>query len=107
MCIRDRPNYGGPDMTFNVAGFDDNEPYGRVYNFNIPRIPIPIEQNPASTGQVQFGITWGGQREIVDRLVMGYDTRIFNILMGGGVIKQEDIPKIAPLLSQLQLAMPI
>lgn len=97
-------NYNGPDMTFNVAGFDDNEPYGKVYNLNIPRKPEPIEQSP---GKNNFGITWGGQREIVDRLVMGYDGRIIDLLIKNGIIKPADMTKIGPLLSQIQLAMPI
>jgi 20S proteasome alpha/beta subunit len=100
-------NYNGPDMTFNVAGFDDNEPYGKVYNFNIPRLPNPVEQSAPLNGIVQFGITWGGQREIVDRLVMGYDSKIFDILVKGGIINANDIGRVAPLLSQLTLAMPI
>jgi len=101
-------NYTGPDMTFNIAGFNDNDPYGKVYTLNIPRQPNPIEQSaPDANGQVQFGITWGGQREIVDRLVLGYDGRIFDILVKGGVIQANDIAKISPLLAQLQLAMPI
>lgn len=28
----------------------------------------------------QFGIVWGGQREVVDRLIRGYDSRLFQIL---------------------------
>lgn len=100
-------NYPGQDMTFNVAGFDDNEPYGKVFTFNIPRTPKPEEQSPPVNNSVQFGITWGGQREIVDRLVLGYDSRIFELLIKANIIKPEDIPKISPFLSQLQLAMPI
>lgn len=100
-------NYTGPDMTFNVAGFDDNEPYGKVYSFNIPSLPVPLEQNATVGGQVQFGIVWGGQREIVDRLVLGYDGRIFDILTRNGVIQPADVSRVAQLFSPLQLAMPI
>ncbi len=100
-------SYTGVDMTFNVSGFDEKEPYGRVYSFNIPRMPEPIEQSAAVNGQVQFGITWGGQREIVDRLVLGYDSRLFDILISSGILKHSDIAQLAPLLQKLQLAMPI
>jgi len=30
------PAYVGPDMTFNVAGYNPAEPYARLYSFNIP-----------------------------------------------------------------------
>lgn len=72
------PNpYSGPNMTFLVSGFNDNEPYGRVYLINIPSSPVPVEQTP---GAGVFGITWGGQREIVDRLLAGYDTQIISTI---------------------------
>lgn len=101
------PNYLGPDMTFNVAGFDKEEPYGKVYNFNIPRVPEPTEQSPPINGQIQFGITWGGQREIVDRLVLGYDQKLFDLLIGSGIVQPQDIGKVQAALQRLQLPMPI
>ena len=100
-------SYPGQDMTFNVSGFDDNEPYGKIYAFNIPRAPQPIEQIPPVNNQPQFGINWGGQREIVDRLVLGYDSRIFELLIARGIIQQDQIANVAPILQPLQLSMPI
>jgi hypothetical protein len=99
-------NYTGPNMIMNVAGFDDNEPYGRVYSFEIPRVPNPVEQNPVTNGQHQFGITWGGQREIVDRLILGYDTRIFNII-NQLQIEPAKIQQLTAGLRGLNLPMPI
>ncbi len=90
----------GQDMTFNVAGYNEGESYGKVYTFNIPKAPVPVELNP---GENQFGVNWGGQREIVDRLALGYDSRLIPILQGAGV----DINTILPLLTPLQLAIPI
>lgn len=71
------PSYNGPNMTFIVGGFNDNEPHGRVYLIEIPSAPKPLEQNP---GMGMFGITWGGQREIIDRLIFGYDPQIVNTI---------------------------
>ncbi len=52
---KDMPaNYSGPDMTFVVGGFNEGEPYGRVFLFGIPRQPEPRQQNDGG-----FGITWG------------------------------------------------
>jgi len=37
-------NYNGPNMTFLVAGFNEGEPYGRVYTMDLPRNTEPTEQ---------------------------------------------------------------
>jgi hypothetical protein len=98
--------YIGQDMTFNVAGFDDNEPYGKVYSFSIPRFPEPIEQSPMVNGQYQFGITYGGQKEIVDRLILGYDSRIFQIL--ATVFKiDKTAQELQQIFGSLSLPLPI
>lgn len=74
-------DYSGPGMTFVVGGFDPPAAYGRVYLFEIPNQPVPDERNPdTAKGETQFGITWGGQREFVDRLLQGYDHRILRII---------------------------
>jgi hypothetical protein len=54
----------GEPMIFLVGGYNSTEPYGRVYDFFIPHRPEPTEQNVDT-----FGVTWGGQRQIVDRLL--------------------------------------
>jgi hypothetical protein len=63
-------DYSGPDMTFLVGGYDEGAPYGKVFQINIPRKPKPTETTPA------FGITWGGQRELTDRLIQGFDENL-------------------------------
>lgn len=93
----------GQDMTFNVAGYNENEPYGRVYMFSIPRAPKPVELNVDTGKGNQFGVNWGGQREIVDRLVMGYDSRLIQLLQNAGC----NMEAIMPTLKTLQLAIPI
>ena len=71
------PNpYQGAPMTFLVGGFDDNEPYGRIYQVELPFRPAPVVQTPMGT----FGIAWGGQREFVDRLIQGFDAQLWEIL---------------------------
>ncbi len=66
------PKYKEPPMTFVVGGFNEGEPYGRVFVIEIPTTPTPREVNP----NVEFGITWGGQRDFVDRLVRGYHEQV-------------------------------
>lgn len=65
--------YAGPSMTFVVGGYDRDAPYGRVFNIEIPNMPKPTEVNQ---GDANFGITWGGQTEQLDRLIRGFDRRL-------------------------------
>jgi|SRR5579863_779156 len=68
-----RPANPGEDINFLVGGFDSDAAYGRAFQFQIPRLPDPIEQN---AGAGQFGITWGGQPELVNRMLFGYDLEL-------------------------------
>jgi len=56
------------DMAFLVGGHDENEPYGKVFEFQVPSNPMPQEDMVGI-----FGLTYGGQREWVDRLLHGFD----------------------------------
>jgi hypothetical protein len=60
---------GNEPMIFLVGGYDEGEPYGRVYQVAVPAALTPIEQNPGES----FGITWGGQLQSATRLIAGYD----------------------------------
>ena len=93
-------------MSFNVAGFDDGEPYGKIYTFNVPDNAAPIEIAPKTGEQYNFAINWGGQREIVDRLVLGYDRRMEDILSQSN-IGQDKINEIRAKMSALNLQIPI
>jgi hypothetical protein len=61
----------GQDMVFLVAGYDEGAPYGRVFEIFIPSRPSPVEMLPGN-----FGAVWGGQREITDRILQGYDQQL-------------------------------
>jgi len=62
----------GQDMVFLVGGYDEGSPYGCVFEVVIPSRPAPVEQmnQPGS-----FGIVWGGQKEITERLLNGGDQK--------------------------------
>jgi hypothetical protein len=66
------PNYVGNPMVFLVGGYDENLPYGTVFELNVPHAPVPIQRFPPG----QFGFTWGGQREYTDRILQGFDDRL-------------------------------
>jgi len=65
-----------PNMTFVVAGYNPDDIYGKVYVVDIPRQPEPKERSKNG----EFGITFGGQHEIVSKIMMGYDIRLPEVL---------------------------
>ena len=66
-------DWTGPDMVFLVGGYDDAAAYGRVFDVLIPSRPTAQERN---AGEGTFGISWGGQTELTNRLIGGYDPRL-------------------------------
>ena len=58
--------HGG--IEFIVGGIDRESAYGDVYRFRVPGRPIPNRLLDPSN----FGMSWGGQLEIVNRLVQGF-----------------------------------
>ncbi len=90
------------DMVFLVGGYDEGDPYGKVFDFFVPSKPTPNEQYSA-TGH--FGAVWGGQREHVDRLLNGYDSRVLDIAQNQ--LKFDEAQKDALRSSLAQLTTPI
>jgi hypothetical protein len=103
-------DYQGPSMTFVIGGFDEKsedgekEPYGKVFLVEIPHKSKPVEQNP---GPGQFGITWGGQRDFVDRLIKGYDHRLPGIVASTLGLEFEQIQALEQELVPLQMQIPL
>ncbi|MFZ2055022.1 MAG: hypothetical protein WAU81_12615 [Candidatus Aminicenantales bacterium] len=64
-----------PDLVFFIGGYDQDVPYGRVFQVAIPSKPVPVEQN-----KNQFGITWGGQLEYTTRLIKGMDPALPSVV---------------------------
>lgn len=96
-------DYKGPNMTFVIGGFDEGEPYGRVFQIDIPSNPAPIEQTPGN----QFGITWGGQREFVDRLIQGYDHRLPDIMSRALNMDAQQVQAMRQALTPLRMQIPL
>jgi hypothetical protein len=92
-----------PNMTFVVAGFNHDEVYGEVYLIEIPRSPKPI---PRSKG-TEFNITFGGQHEIVSRIVSGYDIRLLGALKKDLNLSPEQITKFETSIKQFQIGIPL
>jgi hypothetical protein len=70
------PVQPGGDMVFLIAGYDESEPYGKVFEISVPTNPIPVEKIPMG----EFGIVWGGQRTIADRILQGFDPAALGII---------------------------
>lgn len=56
------------NMIFLVGGYDEQEAYGHVYQVMVPNSVAPIEQNAG-----QFGMTFGGQSQIMARILNCFD----------------------------------
>lgn len=95
-------NHQGPQMTFLVAGYDDNQPYGNVYQFDIPNSPNPVEHH-----QNSFGLVWGGQRDLVDRLMQGFDSKLPALLIANLGLNAAQQTILTNTLQQLQLPVPL
>ncbi len=97
-------NYTGPPMTFVVGGYDPNAAYGRVFNIDIPQRPNPVELNQ---GDGNFGITWGGQTEHLDRLIRGYDRRLPDIVAKTLNLTQTKRKEMEASIAGLQMPLPL
>lgn len=93
-----------PNMTFVISGFDGDEPYGKVFSLDIPRNPVPVEQQP---NPGEFGITWGGQREFVDRILKGYDPSLPKLIKEAFNFQPEQLEMLNQILNQLQMPLPL
>lgn len=67
----------GEEINFLVGGYDEGAAYGKGFLFVIPTQATPVEQN---SGAGQFGITWGGQHDLVYRMLNGFDMGILPFL---------------------------
>jgi hypothetical protein len=56
------------NMVFLIAGYNENEAYGRVYQLMVPSATVPVEQNVN-----EFGLTYGGQTDISERILNRID----------------------------------
>lgn len=92
-----------PNMTFVVAGFNPDDVYGQVYIIEIPRAPKPQERSKGT----EFGITFGGQHEIVTRILQGYDMRLPEVVSKAFNFSVEQATKFGMLVKQFQIGIPL
>jgi hypothetical protein len=96
----------GQDMVFFVGGYDEGAPYGKVFEIYIPSRPDPSERHNAS-GQLQFGLLWGGQIDYANRLIHGFDGQLPDLtknFLGLDDKKRDELAKY--LQGKLQAPVP-
>lgn len=97
-------DFKGPSMSFVVGGYDPDAAYGKVFVFSIPESPTPEPRNP---GEKDFGMTWGGQLEVVSRIVHGYDPALVGIVKEKlGPDDQQTSDLLAVFRERLQFRIP-
>ena len=93
-----------PPMTFLVGGYDEGEPYGKVFECFVPSAPQPKEQHPGSD---QFGMVWGGQKEFTDRIITGFDGQLPGIVQNILGLSDDDTNALGTQLKEnLQANIP-
>jgi hypothetical protein len=88
---------------FLIAGFDADDPYGKIYEISVPDSVEPIEYLPGAS----FGVRWNGQSELVTRLINGFDPRALEITKDEHNLTDQQIAKLREKWSnQLSLSIP-
>ena len=95
----------GDNMVFLVGGCSKNKPYGDLYSVSVPSSPYPTKLIPDG----QFGAYWGGQREMTDRLLQGFDPNLPDIVqeIQNIPVSQRDAGLGAKLQGRLGIAIPV
>jgi hypothetical protein len=88
-------------MAFLVAGYDDGEAYGKVYEVSVPNAPQPVEQFAGD-----FAIAWRGQPYLLERLLNGYAPMAVQIAQEQLNLTDADAIALAQRW-QAQLGLPI
>lgn len=96
------PNTPVNETYFVLGGFDDGEPYGTTANFTIPSQRQP---SIAFAGD-NFGMRWGGQRDVVDRIVVGYDPGVLPVLQQALGLTKEQLDAAAKELELFAKPLP-
>lgn len=95
----EEPPSGG--MTFIVGGYDENAPYGEVFLFAVPTNPTLESRNAEG-----FGMTWGGQLQMANRIIHGYDPALLPILSNQLGLDDSQIGDTQKSLASLEHTIP-
>jgi hypothetical protein len=95
--------YTGDAIRFIVAGYDQDQLYGKVFWFSVPYNPDPIEYYPDT-----FGILYDGQSNFAQRLLRGYDEELIQQVKGVLNLSDDDTARLlADLPSKSHVSLPL
>jgi hypothetical protein len=98
------PDPAPDSMVFGVAGYDPGSLHGTIFEISIPSAPTPRQVIPDDV----YGAWWGGQRNYVDRLINGFDERVFGVLFDYFKVPEESRdPKALDTHLKANLGAPI
>ena len=86
------------NMFFVIGGFEASEPHAKVYQIVVPGNTEPEELDSMK----QFNSVWGGQYDIVSRMVKGYDDRIIKWVDDNFTATEEQQQNFAELISAIE-----
>jgi 20S proteasome alpha/beta subunit len=93
---------GADSMIFLVGGYDEGDTYGRVFQFDIPKAIKPVEQSVHD-----FGLSFGGQAELVARLLVGFDPSLIETARKALTLSANQVGTLQASLKALQLSIPM
>jgi hypothetical protein len=95
-------DYKGPELTFIVCGFNKDESYGRAYQFS-----IPFNINPIELGTKEVTLTYGGDIDILHRLISGFDIHLLNAIKNDSMIDDLSKKKIEEHFHHYSFQIPL
>jgi len=93
---------GAEPMVFLVAGFDEGAPHGKVFEVSVPDKVTPVEKTAND-----FGLSWGGQTFLAERLLQGVAPRAIELAQANlNLSEQQATELIETWRAQLSLPIP-
>lgn len=89
-------DYKGVPIILLIGGFDEGELHSHTYELHIPFKPEPFELP-------QIGISLGGQRELVERLIRGFDPNLPQLLKTAWALSDEQLSAMPQIAQSLEL----
>lgn len=92
----------GAETVFLVGGYNDGASYGEVYTFSLPSESPPIRKRR----EEQFGMDWGGQWDIVGRLIQGHSLDLLPALHSDQTLSDDQRNTISAALKRFEFPIP-
>lgn len=91
-----------PRIVVMVAGYDEQSTGRPGINAYFAYIPGGIEHKRIAGDRNQYGAMWGGQTDVVQRVVMGFDNRLFDLNLIEAAVSKIGEEKVKESLSGME-----